>query len=129
MARTINEITGIIVDAAIKIHSLFGPGLLESFYMAALAAELRRRGLRVDREVPIRVDWEGDDLGVAYRADMIVEDVVIVEGKAVEQNSRIHARQLRTHVILSKRKVGLVLNFGLASMKDGIVRHVEGLDE
>lgn len=129
MARQINEVTGIIVDAAIKVHTVLGPGLLESVYMAALAAELRKRGLKVLREVPIYADWEGEDLGIAFRADMIVEDAVIVEGKAVEQTAKVHRRQLRTHVILTKLKVGLLLNFGVALMKDGIIRHVEGLEE
>jgi len=120
---------GIIVDAAIKVHRVLGPGLLESVTMRALAAELRKRGLFVEREVPIRAEWEGEDLGLAFRADMIVEELVMVEGKAVEQLAKIHSRQLRTHVRLTKLKVGLLLNFGADLMKKGILRHVEGLEE
>ncbi|MCB9894446.1 MAG: GxxExxY protein [Planctomycetes bacterium] len=126
MARDINDITGTIVDAAIKVHRVLGPGLLESVYMAALAIELRKRGLKVEREVPISADWEGEDLGLAFRADMLVEDEVYVEGKAVEQLIPVHRRQLRTHVRLTKKRIGLLLNFGAALMKEGIVRHIEG---
>lgn len=129
MTARINEITGEIIDAAIKVHTVLGPGLLESVYMAALAAELRKRGYKVEREVPIRVDWEGEDLGVGFRADMLVEDLVLVEGKTVEENLRLHRRQLRSYVRLAKKNIGLLLNFGLELMKEGIFRHVEGLEE
>ena len=129
MERTINELTGIIIDAAIKVHRVLGPGLLESVYMAALAAELRKRGLRVEREVPIPVEWEGEPLGIGFRIDMLVEGLALVEGKAVEENHKVHLRQLRTQVRLAKRNVGLLLNFGMLLMKDGIFRHVEGLEE
>lgn len=128
MRAEIDRITGIIVDAALKIHKTLGPGLLESVYMKALAIELRKRGLRVEVEVPIHADWEGEDLGVAFRADMIVEDLVLIEGKAVDQNNQLQKRQLRTYVRLARKDVGLLLNFGLALMKEGIVRHVEGFD-
>lgn len=97
--------------------------------MAALAAELRKRGYKVEREVPIRVDWEGEDLGVGFRADVLVEDIVLVEGKAVEENARLHRRQLRSYVRLAKKNIGLLLNFGLELMKEGIFRHVEELEE
>ena len=129
MSRDINETTGMIVDSAIKVHRGLGPGLLESVYMAALAIELRKRGLRVEREVPIRADWEGEDLGLAFRADMLVEDQVYVEGKAVEKLIPVHRRQLRTHVGLTRKQIGLLLNFGEQLMKDGIVRHIEGHEQ
>jgi GxxExxY protein len=128
-AERINHISGEIVDAAIKVHKVLGPGLLESVYMAALAIELRRRGFDVKQEVPIRASWEGQDIGIGFRADMIVEDRVLVEGKAIEQLAKVHKRQLRTHVRLMEVKLGLLLNFGEVLMKDGIVRHVEGLEE
>lgn len=128
MPRDINEVTGIIIDAAIKVHRVLGPGLLERVYMAALAIELRKRGLKVEREVPITAEWEGEDLGLAFRADMLVEDQVYVEGKAVEQMHPVNRRQLRTHVRLTGRRVGLLLNFGEVLLKDGIVRHIEGDD-
>jgi len=129
MAHSVNEISGIIVDAAIKVHSSLGPGLLEGVYLAVLAIELRNRGLKVELEVPIRLEWEGQEVGVALRADMIVEDAVIVEGKATEENAKVHLRQLRTYVKLAKLKIGLLLNFGMSLMKEGIFRHVEGLEE
>lgn len=129
MDRSVNEITGIIVDAAIKVHGALGPGLLEGVYLAVLAIELRKRGLKVELEVPIRLEWEGQEVGVALRADMIVEDAVIVEGKATEENARVNLRQLRTYVKLAKLKIGLLLNFGMSLMKEGIFRHAEGLEE
>ena len=129
MGRSENEISGIIVDAAIKVHRVLGPGLLESVYMCALAIELKKRGLHVLREVPIRAEWEGEDLGMGFRADMIVENLVLIEGEALEKLAKVHLRQLRTHVRLTKKKLGLLLNFGTALMKDGITRHVEGLEE
>ena len=129
MKQDLDTITGIIIDAAIKVHRVLGPGLLESVYMKALAIELRKRGLKVEVEVPIRAEWEGEDIGIGFRADMLVEDRVLVEGKAVEQTTRLFLRQLRSQVRLSKRRVGLLLNFGMELMKDGIVRHVEGFDD
>ncbi|MBZ0134867.1 MAG: GxxExxY protein [Planctomycetes bacterium] len=129
MKQNLDTITGIIVDAAIKVHKVLGPGLLESVYMKALAIELRKRDLKVELEVPISADWEGEDLGVAFRADMLVEDLVFVEGKAFEQTANVFLRQLRTHVRLANKRVGPLLNFGMALMKDGIVRHIEGFDE
>lgn len=129
MAQDINYISGQIIDAAIKIHTTLGPGLLESVYLAALAAELRKRGFMVKREVPIKVEWEGEDLGIGFRADMVVEDAVVVECKAVERNEKVHLRQLRTHVRLMQLHLGLLLNFGMPLLKEGIFRHAENLQE
>ena len=124
-----NEITGQIVDAAYRVHSTMGPGLLESVYEVALDFELKRRGLRSRRQIPIPVEYEGLKFDEGFRADLLVEDAVIVEIKAAEKNHPIHARQLRTHLVLAKLKVGLVLNFGLEQIKDGITRIVNGLPE
>jgi GxxExxY protein len=124
-----NQITGQIVDAAYKIHTQLGPGLLESVYEVALAFELQRCGLRVQRQVPVPVEYEGIKFDEGFRADLVVEESIIVEIKSVEKNHPVHARQLRTHLVLTKFQLGLVLNFGLERIKDGIVRMVNGLPE
>jgi GxxExxY protein len=124
-----NEITAQIVDAAYRVHTQLGPGLLESVYEVALAFELQRRGLRVRRQVPIPVEYEGNKFDEGFRADLLVEESVIAEIKSVENNHPVHAKQLRTHLVLAKLQVGLVLNFGLERIKDGIIRIVNGLPE
>jgi GxxExxY protein len=124
-----NEITAQIVDAAYRVHSHLGPGLLETVYEVALAFELQRRGLRVRRQVPVPVEYDGIKFDEGFRADLVVEESVIVEIKSVEKNHPVHAKQLRTHLVLAKFQLGLVLNFGLDRLKDGIVRMVNGLPE
>lgn len=124
-----NEITAQIVDAAYRIHTQLGPGLLESVYEVTLAFELQRRGLRVRRQVPVPVEYEGIKFDEGFRADLVVEEAVIVEIKSVEKSHPVHAKQLRTHLVLARFQVGLVLNFGLERIKDGIVRIVNGLPE
>lgn len=124
-----NEITGQIIDAAYKVHTKLGPGLLESVYEVALDYELKKRGLRSRRQVPIPVEYEGIKFDEGFRADLLVEESVLVEIKAVEKNHPVHARQLRTYLVLAKLPVGLVLNFGLERIKDGITRIVNGLPE
>ena len=124
-----NEITAQIVDAAFRVHTQLGSGLLESVYQVALAFELQRRGLQVRRQVPIPVEYEGVKFDEGFRADLLVENSVIVELKSVEKNHPVHAKQLRTHLVLAKLQVGLVLNFGLERIKEGITRIVNGLPE
>jgi GxxExxY protein len=124
-----NEITAQIVDAAYKLHTTLGPGLLETVYEVALAHELKKRGLRVRRQVPIPIEYDGLKFDEGFRADLLVEESVIVELKSVEKNHPVHAKQLRTHLVLAKFQLGLVLNFGLELMKDGITRIVNGLPE
>jgi GxxExxY protein len=124
-----NEITAQIVDAAFRVHTRLGPGLLENVYEVALNFELQKRGLRVQRQVPIPVEYEGLKFDEGFRADLLVEDLVIVELKSAEKNHPVHAKQLRTHLVLAKLQVGLVLNFGLERIKDGITRIVNGLPE
>ncbi len=124
-----NQITARIVDAAYKLHTVLGPGLLESVYEVALAHELQKRGLRVRRQVPIPVQYDGLNFDEGFRADLLVEEAVIVEVKSVEKNHPVHPKQLRTHLVLTKLQVGLVLNFGLALMKEGITRVVNGLPD
>jgi iron complex transport system substrate-binding protein len=124
-----NEITGQIVDAAYKIHLQLGPGLLETVYEVTLAHELRKRGFRVRRQVPVPIEFEGLRFDEGFRMDLLVEESVVVEIKSVEKNHPVHPKQLRTHLVLAKLQLGLVLNFGLERMKDGITRIVNGLAE
>ncbi|MEI6778301.1 MAG: GxxExxY protein [Chloroflexales bacterium] len=124
---TENEIAKQIVDSAYHIHSRFGPGLLESAYQAMLAHELRKRGLRVECEKPIPLVYDEVVLELGYRADMLVEDLVLVELKAVEQTAPVHKRQLLTYLKLADKRLGLLINFGTALIKDGIHRVANGL--
>ncbi len=105
----INEVSGAVVDAAMKVHSALGPGLLESAYQACLIRELRKRGLRVESQVPIAVRYEGDILDVGYRADLFVEGIVLVELKSVETLLPIHKAQLLSYLRLSGKEVGLLI--------------------
>ena len=125
----LNDVTAQIVDAAYQIHQQLGPGLLETVYEVILAHELRKRGLRVRRQVPVPVEYDGLKFDEGFRLDLLVEEVVIVEIKSVEKNHPVHPKQLRTHLVLTKLQLGLVLNFGLERMKDGITRIVNGLPE
>ncbi len=124
-----NDITRQIVDAAYKLHTSLGPGLLETVYEVALAHELQKRGLRVRRQVPIPIEYDSLKFDEGFRADLLVEESVIVELKSVEKNHPVHAKQLRTHLVLARLQLGLVLNFGLETMRDGITRIVNGLPE
>lgn len=124
-----NEITRQIVDAAYRLHTALGPGLLETVYEVTLAHELQKRGLRVRRQVPIPIEYDGLRFDEGFRADLLVEDLVLVELKSLEKNLPVHAKQLRTHLVLARLQLGLVLNFGLELMKDGITRIVNGLPE
>lgn len=120
----LDEITGIIIDASRRIHDRFGPGLLESLYEAVLACDLRRRGLAVERQRLISFAYDGIEIEDAFRADLIVQGSVIVEVKSLERPASLHARQLLTYLRLTDLRVGLLLNFGLELMKDGIKRVV-----
>jgi GxxExxY protein len=124
----INQITGAVIDAAMKVHSAFGPGLLESAYKACLVYELRKRGLRVDVEVGLPLIYDGvklDDVG--YRIDLLVEHEVVVELKAVEIMAPIFEAQLIHYLKLSGKKVGLLINFKVVHLRDGIKRMVNNL--
>jgi GxxExxY protein len=122
----INETSGEIVDAAIKVHSVLGPGLLESTYEACLKYELLKRGLMVESQVMLPVHYDGVAIDAGYRIDLLVEDVV-VELKAVEKLAPIHEAQLLTYLKLSGKKLGLLLNFNVLHMKDGIKRFANNL--
>jgi iron complex transport system substrate-binding protein len=111
-----------VVDAAVKIHKTIGPGLLESVYVRILIRELQKRGFNVKTEVPVHVFWEGEDLGVGYRIDILVDDLVVLEVKSAEGDAKVFAKQALTYVRLLDLPLAFVLNFSLALMKDGIER-------
>ena len=118
----LNELTERILGAAFRVHTVLGPGLLESVYATALAYELRQRGLSVATEVAIPVLYDGVDLGLVFRADMIVEGRVILELKSVQALGPTHSKQLLNYLKLTRLPVGLLLNFNTASLRDQIVR-------
>lgn len=124
---TENEISKQVVDAAFKIHTTLGPGLLESVYEAVLAYELKQRGLKVVRQKSIPVIYEEVHLEEGFRADLIVEDKVIIELKSVETIAPVHKKQLLTYLRLTNLKLGLLINFGDELIKTGITRVVNGL--
>jgi GxxExxY protein len=124
---TENEIATQVVDAAFKIHTTLGPGLLETVYEVVLAHELQKRGLRVERQVPIPIAWETIKFNEGFRADLIVEGKVIVELKSIETVAPVHKKQVLTHLRLTNLKLGLLINFGEELIKDGISRIVNGL--
>ena len=118
------ELTGKIIGAAIEVHKTLGPGLIESAYQACLAHELSSRGVVFEREKRLPVTYKGLQLDCGYRPDFIVEDAVIVELKAVEKVLPIHEAQLITYLKLSGCHVGLLINFNVPVLKDGITRRV-----
>jgi GxxExxY protein len=126
---TENEIGKLVVDSAIAVHRELGPGLLETAYEVILAHELRQRGLRVERQVPISIEHRGIKFDEAFRADIVVEGKIVVELKSIEQVTRAHKKQLQTYLRLAGHKLGFLLNFGEALMKNGITRAVNGLEE
>ena len=125
---TENEIGKIALDSAFAVHRELGPGLLESVYEAVLAAELLQRELSVERQVPVTIRYKGMTFDEAFRADLVVEEKVIVELKSVERVSEAHKKQVQTYLRLTGCKLGFLLNFGEALMKRGITRVVNGLD-
>jgi iron complex transport system substrate-binding protein len=120
----IDHITGEIVDAAYKLHTRLGPGLLESVYEVVLARDLERRGLRVERQKTIAFDFEGMHFDQGLSVDLLVEGTVVVELKSVEKNAPVHAKQVLTYLRLLGLPVGLLINFGASTLKDGLRRIV-----
>jgi GxxExxY protein len=118
-----------VVDAAYKLHTELGPGLLESVYEALLARELEFRGLKVARQQPVSFEYRGLKFDEGFRADLIINDLVIVELKSVEELHPSHKKQLKTYLKLTARKFGLLINFGAPLIKDGIHRVVLGLSD
>lgn len=123
----VNQVSGAIVNAAMKVHSAVGPGLLESTYEACLLHELRKLGLKVNAQVSLPVAYDGVKIDVGYRVDLLVEDAVIVELKAVETLLPIHEAQLLSYLKLSGKRVGLLINFNVVHLKNGVRRMVNNL--
>lgn len=118
-----------IVDAAYRVHTSLGPGLLESAYEAVLAFELENRGLRVTRQQSVPIIYHGTRIEVGFRADLIVADLVIVEIKSVESLAPVHNKQLLTHLRLAGKRLGLLINFNVALIKEGITRIANGMPD
>lgn len=126
---TENEIAKLVVDAAYHVHTRLGPGLLESVYEVVLVHELKKRGLKSIRQVPVPIEYDSLTFDEGFRADVIVEDKVIVELKSVEAVAKVHKKQLLTYLRLTSKRLGLLVNFGEELIRDGISRVVNGLAE
>jgi GxxExxY protein len=120
----IDRVSGDVVDVAVRLHQALGPGLLESVYEVVLAAKLQELGYHVARQRSIDIEFEGLRFAAAFRIDLLAEERLIVEIKSVERTSPAHAKQLLTYLRLTAQPVGLLLNFGCATMKEGITRLV-----
>jgi GxxExxY protein len=126
-AMTEDAVAKEIVDAAYHIHAALGPGLFESVYEAILSSELEKRGLHVDRQHPIPVVYGGTRFEMGFRADLVVEDKVIVEIKSIADIVALHRKQLLTYLRLADKRLGLLINFNVVLIKDGITRIANGL--
>ncbi|MBI2807658.1 MAG: GxxExxY protein [Planctomycetes bacterium] len=124
-----NDLSAIIVDAALKVHRTLGPGLLESVYESALALELRKRGLTVEVQKEIPAFYEGVELGIGFRADLIINGLVLIELKSVETVKDVFKKTTLTYLRLTGLRLGLLMNFNEALLKDGIKRIVNGLPD
>ncbi|GMU94045.1 MAG: hypothetical protein AMXMBFR4_31030 [Candidatus Hydrogenedentota bacterium] len=125
--KELDDITGGIVDSAMKIHMELGPGLLESVYEAVLARALERRGFRVERQKTVRFEYDGMVFEEGFRVDLLVEGRVVVELKSVEKLAPVHGKQVLTYLRLMNLPVGLLINFGAATLKEGLHRIVNNL--
>lgn len=123
----LDDVTGAIVDSAMKIHKELGPGLLESVYEVVLARALERRGFQVERQKPIRFEYDGMVFEDGFRVDLLLDGRVIVELKSVEKFAPVHSKQLLTYLRLMNLHVGLLINFGAATLKEGLHRIVNNL--
>jgi GxxExxY protein len=121
-----NEIGFIVVDTAVNLHKKMGPGLLESVYETVLMNLLIKKGLHVQRQISIPIEFEGKRFDEGFRADLFVEGKVIIELKSIEKINPAHKKQLLTYLKLTNTKLGFILNFGAEFMKDGIVRIING---
>ena len=122
--RDLESISADVVDVALKLHRELGPGLLESVYETILAGKLGAMGYRVDRQLPIEIEFDGLRFENAFRVDILVEGRLLLEIKSVEQLSRAHAKQLLTYLRLTEQPLGLLINFGAATLKEGLRRVV-----
>jgi len=126
-AMNINEVTGTVLDCCIRIHRELGPGLFESVYEEVLSYELEKLGYEVERQRGIDVEWDGQNMGLGFRADLIVESVVMIELKSVEKLQPVHFKQLQTYLQLTGIKVGLLINFNESLLKNGLHRIANGV--
>jgi len=122
----VNQVSGAVISAAMHVHSVLGPGLLESAYQGCLAHELRKRGFEVASQVGLPVVYDGEKIELGYRIDLVVENLVIVEVKCVEAIHPVHQAQLLSYMRLSGIGVGLLINFYVVHLRDGIKRMVDG---
>jgi len=125
---TENELAKIVVQKVYEIHTAIGPGLLESVYQRILAYELRLEKLKVETEVVIPIEWKGHKLDESFRADLIVEDKILLELKAVSEMKDVYLKQTLTYLKLTDIKLGLLINFGAADVSSGVKRVVNGLN-
>ena len=125
----LNDLSGAVVDAAYRVHTRLGPGLMESVYQVCLKLELEKKGLDVKSEVFMPVVYDSRVIDIGYRLDLLVESDLIVELKAVHQLAPVHKAQLITYLKLAKKQLGLLINFNVPLTKNGITRVVNGLDE
>ena len=125
--KQLDDITGAIVDCSVKIHMDLGPGLLESVYEVVLARALEKRGFRVERQKPITFEYDGMVFEEGFRTDLLVDSRVVVELKSVEKLVRVHSKQLLTYLRLMHLPVGLLINFGAPTLKEGLHRIVNNL--
>src|SRR5438067_726378 len=124
-----NDVARQVVDAAYRVHTVLGPGLLESVYEAALAYELEKRGLGIVRQQAVPVVYDAVRIHTGFHADLVVEEAVIVEIKALETIAPVHKKQLLTYLRMADKRLGLLINFNVALIRDGITRIVNGLKE
>ena len=125
----LNSLSNCVIGAALRVHNELGPGMLESAYEACLMYELIDQGLNVERQKPVPVVYRGRRLDCGYRIDLLVEDALIVEVKAIERLEKVHSAQLRSHLRFSERKLGLLINFNVKSLRDGLKRIVNAFPE
>lgn len=124
-----NKIAKLVVDAAYHVHTKLGPGLLESVYEVVLAYEIEKRGLAIERQVSVAIQYDELVFDEGFRADLVVEESVILELKSVESVAPVHKKQLLTYLRLADKRLGLLLNFGAPLIKNGIFRIVNKLEE
>ena len=126
---TENDISREIVDTAFQVHTKLGPGLLETVDEVIMAHELKKRGMHVERQMPVPIEYDDLKFEEGFRADLVVNGLVVIELKSVDKLAKVHKKQLLTYLRLMDRKLGLLINFGENLIKDGISRVVNGLDD
>src|SRR5262245_10886156 len=122
--RDVEDLSAIVVDTGFKLHEALGPGLLEGAYELILCERLRHHGLKVDRQLPISIAFDGINIENAFRIDLLIEDQLVIELKSVEQTLPVHMKQVLTYLRLTGLTLGLLMNFGSATFKEGVRRVV-----